>query len=153
MQTQLAAPSAMVAGLLGNQRGRTHRVKLASPLADTRDAEFANSVPMRLGCAAESLEAFAVVADALGILTMESAAFQNEVKAKRLAAMGLSRSDIEGSLAERARCRAAKDWAAADRIRIELEERGIVVMDMPDGVEWRIRLRDASAEAEEDAEA
>lgn len=60
MQTQLAAPAAMVAGLLGNQRGRTHRVKLASPLADTRDAEFANSVPTRLGCAAESLEAFAV---------------------------------------------------------------------------------------------
>jgi nucleoside phosphorylase len=60
MQTQLSAPSAMTAGLLGDQRGRIHRVKIASPLADTRDTGFATAVPARLGCAAESLEAFAV---------------------------------------------------------------------------------------------
>ena len=60
MQTQIEAPSAMTAGLLGNQRTRVHRVKLACPLSDTRDPEFASSVPGQLGCAAESLEAFAV---------------------------------------------------------------------------------------------
>lgn len=60
MQTQLSTPTAMAAGLAGHQAGRTHRVKLASPLADTRDPAFANAVPSQLGCEAESLEAFAV---------------------------------------------------------------------------------------------
>jgi nucleoside phosphorylase len=60
MQTQLVPPPAMSAGLVGEQSGRVHRVNIASPLADTRDAEFAASVPPQLGCAAESLEAFTV---------------------------------------------------------------------------------------------
>ena len=60
MQTQLTTPAAMMTGLFGNQASRVHRVKIASPLADTRAAELAANVPSQLGCAAESLEAFAV---------------------------------------------------------------------------------------------
>jgi nucleoside phosphorylase len=60
MQTQLNTPAAMAAGLVGDHGGRVHRVKLASPLADTRDTALASNIPAQLGCAAESLEAFAV---------------------------------------------------------------------------------------------
>ena len=76
----------------------------------------------------------------IGILTMTPEAFQQEVKTKRLAALGVSREGVEALLAERVAARAAKDWARADEIRVELDTKGIVVMDRADGVSWRVRL-------------
>ncbi len=46
---------------------------------------------------------------------------------------------VDGLLAERAAARAAKDWAAADRIRAELAELHVEVMDGPDGASWRVK--------------
>ena len=46
---------------------------------------------------------------------------------------------VDGLLAERAAARAAKDWAAADRIRAELAELHVEVMDGPDGATWRVK--------------
>ncbi len=46
---------------------------------------------------------------------------------------------IEARLAEREQARQRKDWAAADRIRAELEEAGIEVLDTPAGPRWRRR--------------
>ena len=47
---------------------------------------------------------------------------------------------ISGKLKERSDARAAKEWARADAIREELEQNSIMVMDRPDGVEWRVRV-------------
>ncbi len=47
--------------------------------------------------------------------------------------------EIDAMLADRQRARAAKDWAAADRIRDELEARGIEIVDTPEGPRWRRR--------------
>ncbi|HEX8244210.1 MAG TPA: SRPBCC family protein [Longimicrobium sp.] len=46
---------------------------------------------------------------------------------------------VEALLQERARARAAKDWPAADRIRGELTELGVEVMDGPQGATWRLK--------------
>jgi len=89
---------------------------------------------------APALAAFALVADATGLLAQPTQEFLEEVKTKRLAALGLTREDIEAKLSERDAARAAKDWAAADAVRKELEERHIAVMDKPEGVEWRVKL-------------
>jgi cysteinyl-tRNA synthetase len=43
-------------------------------------------------------------------------------------------------LDERAAARAARDWAASDRLRDELAERGIAVEDTRDGQRWRRQL-------------
>jgi len=60
---------------------------------------------------------------------------------KRLAAMDLSREDVERLIADRAAARAERDWTRADTIRDRLTELGIAVMDRADGgVEWRVRL-------------
>jgi cysteinyl-tRNA synthetase len=46
---------------------------------------------------------------------------------------------IEALLKTRFEARQAKDWAAADRIRDELNALNVVVMDNPEGATWRLR--------------
>jgi cysteinyl-tRNA synthetase len=49
----------------------------------------------------------------------------------------ISDEEIEQLLAERARARARRDFARADQIRLELDQRGIIVEDTKDGVRWK----------------
>ncbi|MBM4357527.1 MAG: cysteine--tRNA ligase [Deltaproteobacteria bacterium] len=88
---------------------------------------------------ASALEAFALVRRALGLFKMSPADFHAEVKAKRLAALGLDRAEVEAKLSERSAARDAKDWARSDAIRDELGARKIEVLDRPEGVEWRVK--------------
>lgn len=89
---------------------------------------------------AKALAGFDVLTDAIGLLGSDPVNFQAEVKLKRLAAMGLSEADINVQLDARRAAREAKDWVASDHIRDELAEQGILVMDTPAGMEWRVRL-------------
>jgi cysteinyl-tRNA synthetase len=92
---------------------------------------------------APALEAFRLIADGLAVLSMDTSDFQEEVKAKRLSAMGIDRDAVLSRLEQRGQARAAKEWQRADEIRDELGAMNIVVMDLPDGVEWRVRLQAA----------
>ena len=96
--------------------------------------------------AKKALAAFDALASGMGLLQMEPSAFIDEVKDKRLPALGLTREDVQARLDARAAARVAKDWAKADSLRLELEEKGIAVMDRADGFDWRVRLdvREAS---------
>ena len=49
----------------------------------------------------------------------------------------LGDDDIERLIAERLQARKDKDWAAADRIRDELQAAGIELEDGPEGTRWR----------------
>lgn len=77
---------------------------------------------------------------ALGLLTSDTQSFQEDVKEKRLRVMGLNRNQIEALLEERNQARKEKNWSRSDQIRDELEAQDIVVMDTPQGVDWRIKL-------------
>ncbi|MFL5685179.1 MAG: cysteine--tRNA ligase [Chloroflexota bacterium] len=46
-------------------------------------------------------------------------------------------ADLQTLLDERAAARAARDWAASDRLRDELADHGVVVEDTRDGQRWR----------------
>ena len=96
--------------------------------------------------AKKALAAFDALANGMGLLQMEPSAFIDEVKDKRLPALGLTREDVQSRLDARAAARVAKDWAKADSLRQELEDKGIAVMDRADGFDWRVRLdvREAS---------
>lgn len=84
-----------------------------------------------------ALNAFALVADAIGLVVSTPEAFQEEVKRKRTKAMNIDPEDIEHLITQRSEARAAKNWDKADEIRAQLESMHIAVMDTPDGVEWR----------------
>ncbi|MCA9670961.1 MAG: cysteine--tRNA ligase [Myxococcales bacterium] len=90
--------------------------------------------------AREALAAFELLATAMGLCTASSAEFQAEVKRKRLGVLGVTVQEIEALLEQRTQARADKDWARADAIREALEAKNIVVMDSPEGVDWRIRV-------------
>lgn len=92
---------------------------------------------------AGALEAFRLVSDALGILSMDVEAFQEEVKAKRCAAMGIEQTEIEAMIRARSEAREQKDWAASDALRDELDRAGVILMDGTEGTTWRIRISDA----------
>ena len=67
---------------------------------------------------------------------------------KRLVAMGLSAAQVEGLINERSAARAAKEWARSDELRDELTALGVVIMDTPEGVKWRLKLgRDGQDDA------
>jgi cysteinyl-tRNA synthetase len=48
-------------------------------------------------------------------------------------------AEVEGLIAARQAARQAKDWPEADRLRDELDARGIVLEDTPAGATWRRR--------------
>jgi cysteinyl-tRNA synthetase len=89
---------------------------------------------------AHAVAAFTLAGDVLGVGAMDPAVFFDEVKTKRLAAAGRSVAEFDERVAARSAARAAKDWATADRLRVELDAEGIVIMDNPTGSTWRMRV-------------
>ncbi len=51
----------------------------------------------------------------------------------------MSTDEIERKIEERTQAKKSRDFARADAIRAELQERGIVLEDTPDGVRWKRR--------------
>jgi cysteinyl-tRNA synthetase len=51
---------------------------------------------------------------------------------------GIEHARVEALIAERAASRAAKDFAGADRVRAELQQMGVEIMDSPQGTTWRV---------------
>ncbi len=62
--------------------------------------------------------------------------YRSLMKVKKI---DLSESDLEDKILERQKAREAKEWAAADRIRDELAEKGVILEDKKDGTAWKIR--------------
>jgi cysteinyl-tRNA synthetase len=66
-----------------------------------------------------------------GFLTLDDLEIEPTTEGESLAQM------VRRHLAARAAARKEKDFSAADRIRRELEARGVQVEDVPGGVRWR----------------
>jgi len=59
------------------------------------------------------------------------------MRTKRIPA---SKSDILEKIGQRQEARKNKDWAAADAVRKELEEKGVILEDKKDGTTWKVRV-------------
>jgi cysteinyl-tRNA synthetase len=94
--------------------------------------------PERLAGVRALRDAFAPASDVLGILAADPDETLGRIGALGLARVGLSRETLDDAIARRAEARRAKDFAASDRIRLEMLERGVELMDTPAGTEWRV---------------
>lgn len=78
----------------------------------------------------------------LGLLQQEPAQFIEGLKLKIIPQLGITVDEIEDNIHKRQQARANKDFAVSDELRNALLERGIELMDTPDGTKWTIKLGD-----------
>jgi len=75
----------------------------------------------------------------LGILQEKPEMFIADIKEKYLLKLGLTEQDIEMVLNERIVAKQSKNYAEADRLRQDLENRGIIINDTREGSDWDIK--------------
>jgi cysteinyl-tRNA synthetase len=74
-----------------------------------------------------------------GTLGLEHAGYFERKKARWLSKRKVSRQMIEEEIARREQARKAKNWSEADRIRDELQAKGVIVEDTPGGAVWKVK--------------
>lgn len=77
--------------------------------------------------------------EVLGMLRDKPEAFLKKKKERWMRNRGFSAETIEELIKRRERARSAKQWQEADRIRTELQEKGITLEDTPGGTIWKVR--------------
>ena len=77
--------------------------------------------------------------EVLGLFQVKAELFLSRKRERWMRNHGLSAQAIEELIQRRDRARSAKQWQEADRIRAELQERGITLEDTPGGTIWKVR--------------
>jgi len=90
--------------------------------------------------ARRSAEALVKQCNMLGLLTREPGVFFEEQRNLKLKATGINESELNELIERRNKARLAKDFAEADRIRKELEDKRIHLEDFPQGTKWRVTI-------------
>ena len=75
--------------------------------------------------------------DVLGLRPNDFGQVLDELRQVALIRAGVSEEDVEKAIMERAEARVSKDYESADRVRMDLEAKGIYIMDTPQGSTWR----------------
>lgn len=78
------------------------------------------------------------IAGALGLFELDPAVWLLGRRDRQVVSRGIDRAHVEGQLKARDEARAAKDFAASDRIRAELKALGVEVLDSPSGTTWKV---------------
>jgi cysteinyl-tRNA synthetase len=102
-------------------------------------AETSELSPVGLSLIARTRHGFAEIGQVLGLFNSCPAAWLEQIKSSKADRIDLSPAKIEGLIAERAEARKSKDFKRSDEIRDMLQERGIQLLDSPQGTTWNIR--------------
>jgi cysteinyl-tRNA synthetase len=76
----------------------------------------------------------------LGLLMLEPQIFLDQQRRLKLKTTGISEEELNDLIALRHRARQEKNFAEADRIRLELEAKHVLLEDFPEGTKWRVNL-------------
>lgn len=79
------------------------------------------------------------LANTLGLLTQDAGEFGRLETGRALGALGLDESAIESAVRRRAEARLNRDYKRADEIRNSLLEKGIILLNTPEGTKWRVK--------------
>jgi len=80
-----------------------------------------------------------VMCETLGLPLDHPGAFFARKKERWLRQQGIAEAEVEKLILERDRARKEKDWKEADRIRKELQDKGILLEDSPGGTIWKVK--------------
>lgn len=87
--------------------------------------------------AASTLRQYAGI---MGLLSLEPEVFMQEQRMLKLKATGMTAEEVERLMELRQQARKNKDFAEGDRIRKELEDKGIQLEDTAGGTRWRVTV-------------
>ncbi|MBI5749174.1 MAG: cysteine--tRNA ligase, partial [Nitrospinae bacterium] len=79
------------------------------------------------------------IGDVLGLFSQNPAGYFEREKSEGLASIGISEDEIKRLISEREMARKEKRWKDGDRIRDELNQKGIILEDSPQGTKWKIK--------------
>ncbi len=104
-------------------------------LCDAAMRKKGNAQQAAVDAAANS---FGALEQYLGLGFQDAREVLLRIRDRRAAARGISGEWVEQRIQDRTNARAAKDFEAADRVRVELSERGVELLDSPTGTTWQI---------------
>jgi cysteinyl-tRNA synthetase len=96
-------------------------------------------IPSRTLLADVDREIREVAVNVLGLLTEDPASFLDKGRMAGVAELGITREEVEALIAERAQARKEKDYKRADEIRSQLDARGVLLEDSPQGTTWKVK--------------
>ena len=82
---------------------------------------------------------FVSLGSTLGLLGEETAVFSRGETLRHLKRAGLDEAAVEKAIQDRTEARKRKDYKGADEIRSMLLEKGIILLDTPNGTTWRTK--------------
>jgi cysteinyl-tRNA synthetase len=88
------------------------------------------------GTFARAREQFQMVGNIFGLFRESPQAYFAKKKEKAVESAGMAPDEIEALIKARELARKGKDFKKADEIRKQLEEKGILLKDTPQGTEW-----------------
>ena len=75
----------------------------------------------------------------IGLFKEDVQGLIDDLKSKYINKLGLDVAEIEQKIADRANAKLEKNYEVADKIRSELDEKGIILNDSKDGTSWDIK--------------
>lgn len=110
------------------------------------DVKALNEALAMKGKSPEKVNRIASLADAidrqgrvLGLFQSDPQKVLMEIRDRRLNSLDIGVDEINKSIEARAQARKSKNFQEADRIRNDLEKKGVFIMDTPQGTTWKVR--------------
>jgi len=95
--------------------------------------------PLSLKVLADGVKKLRRLGAVLGFFASDPTDWLEKQKSDALQDGDLSAEQIEGLIAERKQARVDKNFARADEIRDELDEKGVILLDSREGTSWKLK--------------